>query len=50
MKFEKSDIVDMIKEEYPGYTEGIYSRRAQSALSWLNWIKEQLGENERKSL
>ncbi len=48
MDFCKEDIIEMIKEEYPGYTDCIYSRRAQSALSWLSWIKEQLGEAKNK--
>ena len=45
MTLDKSDIVDIIKEENPGYCEAIYYRRAQTVTSWLQWLKNILDSN-----
>ena len=35
---DKSDIDEIIEQENPGYTDVIYLRRAQTVLSWMEWI------------
>lgn len=37
---EVEDIKEVIKEYYPQYSDAIYERRAQTVLSWINWIIE----------
>ena len=32
--------IEMIKKDYPDYSEGIYDRRGRSILSWVDWVKE----------
>lgn len=46
IKYQKSDVIDIIKEQYPAYTDLILARRAQCALAWVNWVKKQLNEIE----
>ena len=45
MSLDKVDIVDIIKEENPGYCEAIYLRRAQTVTRWLKWLKDILENN-----
>ncbi len=35
---DKTDIAEIIEQENPGYTDVIYLRRAQTVLSWMEWI------------
>ena len=35
---DKADIAEIIEQENPGYTKVIYFRRAQTVLSWIEWI------------
>ena len=37
----RQDIAEIIEKEYPEYCEAIYLRRAQTVISWVNWINEQ---------
>ena len=44
IEYQKEDVIDIIKEQYPNYKGTILERRAQCALSWVNWVKKQLHE------
>ena len=35
---EVEDVIEFIKEEYPNYSDAIYLRRAQTVISWIDWI------------
>lgn len=41
-KQEVDDIIAVINEYYPMYSDAIFERRAQTASSWINWIFSQI--------
>ena len=41
-KQEIDDIIAIIKEYYPTYSDSIFKRRAQTVSSWINWIFSQI--------
>lgn len=41
-KQDTDDIISVIKEHYPMYSDAIFERRAQTASSWINWIFSQI--------
>lgn len=38
------DISKVIKEKYPNYSEAIYKRRAQTVMSWLQWVESKFND------
>ena len=41
MTLSRQDIAEIIEKEYPDYCDAIYLRRAQTVISWVNWIDDQ---------
>ena len=35
---EKEEVIDVIKADYPQYSDEIYDRRYQTVRKWLSWI------------
>ena len=42
VKLDKNDVIEIIKIEYPSYSEEIYNRRYQTVRKWVNWIESKL--------
>ena len=43
-KLEKEEVIDIIKTEYPQYSDELYERRYQTVKKWLLWIEKNLPE------
>ena len=41
MTLSREDVVEIIEKEYPDYCDAIYPRRAQTVMSWINWVNDQ---------
>lgn len=41
-ELSNDEIAELIKKEYPNYTEGIYNRRASTVKGWVSWINDTL--------
>jgi len=41
-KQETDDVINVIKKYYPDYSDSIYSRRAQTVISWVDWVSNHL--------
>ncbi len=35
---EPSVVADILNQYYPDYSDAIYKRRAQTVISWVNWV------------
>jgi hypothetical protein len=44
MTLSREDIAEIIEKEHPNYCEAIYLRRAQTVISWINWINNQFAK------
>ena len=44
LDMNKSDVSEIIEQEYPEYTDVIRYRRAQTVLSWISWVKQNMEE------
>ena len=38
VKLEKNEVIDIIKTEYPHYSDVLYERRYQTVKKWVTWI------------
>jgi hypothetical protein len=43
-KQEIETVADIIKRHYPDYSDAIYLRRAQTVVSWIDWIINKLNK------
>ena len=44
IKLEKEEVIDIIKSEYPQYSDELYERRYQTVKKWLLWIEKNFSE------
>lgn len=45
VKLEKEEIIEIIKSEFPSYSDELYDRRYQTVKKWLNWIDSNFYKN-----